>query len=93
MCKVSRGDVQSLPIPLPPMKEQKRIVSELRKSFEKEAQFKSCVSTATAYSSNLMSSILTKAFQGLLVPQDPGEGTGLDLVNKFKHAPVGKEKQ
>ncbi len=70
---LSVSKVGSLPVPIPPIAEQHRIVAEVE---AKLSDIDALVAAATANLSraaNLRSSVLRSAFEGRLVPQNPGD--------------------
>jgi len=80
---IFQKDLRALFIPLPPEKEQKRIVAELDRCFEKINSLIEIINQAKKTNSKLKESILNNAFQGKLVPQIPEEGTGHDLLEQI----------
>ena len=98
MCKkwinqaaVNTAQVKQFQIPLPPLPEQKRIVSKIESIFDRidakqkeikklELQLKSVPDSITA----LKGSILKLAFEGKLVPQDPNDEPASVLLEKIK---------
>ena len=88
---ISQTIIKNLPIPIPPLIEQKRIVSKIESIFAKidarqkdleklEAQLKSVPESINM----LKSSILKLAFEGKLVPQDPNDEHASILLEKLK---------
>ncbi|HUM70726.1 MAG TPA: restriction endonuclease subunit S, partial [Chloroflexota bacterium] len=64
--------VAALPIPLPPLAEQKRIVAEVERRLSVVAATEQAITTNLARAERLRQSILHRAFTGQLVPQDSG---------------------
>ncbi|MFN4865027.1 MAG: restriction endonuclease subunit S [Cyanobium sp.] len=81
---VSGGDVKKIPIPLPPLAEQNRIIDEQ----ECVLAFASSTSTALAASRargmRLRQSILKWAFEGRLVDQDPTDEPAEVLLARIR---------
>lgn len=85
--------LSKLDLPLPPIKEQKRIVKKIKVTFDKIDQIESIVQTIGGVTKNneldmsklmkLRRSILQRAFSGRLVNQDISEGTGHELLKKI----------
>ena len=95
---VSLNAVRMLPVPLPPLAEQKRIVDKIKelqpfieryeKAWSKLEEFN------MRFPGDMQKSILQSAIQGKLVEQNPEEGTGEELyqqiqVEKQKHIQAG----
>lgn len=75
------GDI---PIPLPPLAEQKRIIDSIESATERLHGIELVSTAAKARLNSLKSSILKSAFSGCLVSQNPTEGTGHELLEKIK---------
>ena len=75
-------------IPLPPLAEQKRIVSKIEELLPLLARYEQAwtklESFNTRFPSDLQKSLLQLAIQGKLVPQDSKEGTGQELCRSLK---------
>lgn len=67
--KASR--LKELEVPLPPLAEQRRIVSMVETKLERVAEVGACLETELHRIQSLDRAILAKAFRGELVPQDP----------------------
>lgn len=78
--------VASLPIPVPPLEEQRRIVDEVERELSVVVQAEAQVEHGLARSANLRSSILKAAFEGRLVPQDPNDEPASALLERLKTA-------
>jgi type I restriction enzyme S subunit len=63
----------NLPLPIPPEKEQEKIVYRVNKFFKVADIIEQQYKEAQAYLDQLNQSILAKAFRGELVPQDPND--------------------
>jgi type I restriction enzyme S subunit len=68
---VNIADLRSMPIPVPPPEEQKRIVHELDRIDSIIGDLESALDSERARTRTLRSSILAAAFSGNLLPQDP----------------------
>ena len=70
---LSVSKVSVLPIPLPPLAEQGRIVAEVERRLSVVQQAEATVEASLARAERLRQSILKQAFSGRLVPQDPDD--------------------
>jgi type I restriction enzyme S subunit len=78
-----------LEFPLPPIVEQARIVSSLRASFSLLERTSERLLNLRSTNTKMREGLLRSAFSGRLVPQDPSEGTGHELlaqILKDKHS-------
>lgn len=92
MPKINQVEMSKLSIPLPPLSEQKRIVSkieELMPLVEEYGKAQERLETLNReLPEKLKKSVLQEAIMGKLVPQDPTEGTAEELL-----AEIRKEKE
>ena len=82
--QINHNDIEPLPIPLPPLAEQEKIVALVE---ERLSQIDSAVKTIDAElirSKRLRQSILNQAFEGKLVPQDPKDEPVAVLLERIK---------
>lgn len=87
---VRDSDVLSQYIPLPPLPEQEQIVSEIERRFSVVEQIERIVDQSLKQAERLRQSILKKAFEGKLVPQDPNDEPAEKLLERIK---IDKAKQ
>lgn len=71
-------------IPLPPLSEQRRIVSAIEKAFEQIDILEKNKLNLKTYIKQTKSKVLDLAIRGKLVEQNPGEGNASDLLDKSK---------
>lgn len=64
---------RSLPIPLPPLNEQLLIVNEIERHYSQIDHLERLIETSLKQADTLRQSILKRAFEGKLVPQDPND--------------------
>ena len=84
MDNVSLGDIKQIIFPLPPLNEQKRIISKIEELFSKIDYIKSLTPLADSKLDLLKTSILKQAFEGKLVPQDPNDEPASVLLERIK---------
>ena len=83
---ISRELIYKQPFALPPLAEQKRIVAAIEKHEAIAEGLKAVIANLKAQAKKLRESILAAAFSGKLVPQDPIEGTGHELLAQIRAA-------
>ena len=76
--------MQGLAKPLPPLPEQHRIVEEIERRFSVADQIEKAVEHGLKKSERLRQSILKRAFEGRLVPQDPNDEPAEILLERIK---------
>lgn len=79
--------LSNLPVPLPPLEEQKEIVRRVNEMVQLVDQLEARYSKAKAHVDRLTQSILAKAFRGELVPQDPNDEPASVLLERIKAEP------
>jgi type I restriction enzyme S subunit len=80
---ISLGDLRNLIIPLAPAAEQERIVFKIEQLFAVVAAIEMAVQVAEQRADLLDRSILTRAFSGELVPQDPNDEPASVLLKRI----------
>ena len=70
---ISQEILKSLPIPTLSLPEQKAIVEKIEKAFACADKAQAAISAALEQAKQLKQSILKRAFEGRLVPQDPND--------------------
>jgi type I restriction enzyme S subunit len=75
--------VRILPIPLPPLAEQQRIVAEVERRLSVVEELEVAIKANLARAGRLRQSILKRAFEGKLVPQDPADEPASVLLERI----------
>ncbi len=73
-----------LPVPLPPVAEQHRIVAEVERRLSIADQAQAAIEVALARAERLRQAILKRAFEGRLVPQDPDDEPASALLERIR---------
>ena len=76
--------LQRVPIPLPPLAEQRRIVAEVERRLSVVQQAEAAVDAGLVRAERLRQSILKLAFSGKLVPQDPDDEPASVLLERIR---------
>ena len=81
---VNGTKLAAMPIPLPPLAEQRRIVAEVERRLSVVQQAEATVEASLARAERLRQSILKQAFSGKLVPQDPDDEPASALLERIR---------
>jgi type I restriction enzyme S subunit len=81
---INQQDVLSTVIPLPPLPEQHRIVAEVERRLSVITSIERTVEANFARAARLRQSILKRAFEGKLVPQDPNDEPASVLLERIR---------
>ena len=84
---------EKIPIPLPPIAEQKQIVEEIETYYSILDNMENTISQSLNQTSGIRQSILKKAFEGRLVPQDPNDEPASVLLERIKADKSKSEKE
>jgi type I restriction enzyme, S subunit len=82
--KANQKQVYAVPVPIPPMSEQKKIAKKIEDMLIKKEFVEKFVSQSTEKIQKIDQSILKQAFCGDLVAQDPSDESAKDLLKKIK---------
>jgi type I restriction enzyme S subunit len=80
------GRFAGLEFPLPPLEEQKEIVAEVNRRLSLLKAIESLINSNLKRSGRLRQSILKRAFEGKLVPQDPNDEPVSVLLERIRSA-------
>ncbi len=81
---VNGTKLAAMPIPLPPLAEQQRIVAEVERRLSVIQQAEASVVANLTRAERLRQSILKQAFSGKLVPQDPSDEPASVLLERIR---------
>ena len=84
--KLNQTRMKVIPILLPPLVEQKRIVSKIELIFAQIDGTRTRLEVASRMLSKLRSSVLRQAFEGRLVPQDPNDEPVEAILKRIRRA-------
>ncbi|KXI73621.1 hypothetical protein ACS52_24535 [Bacillus cereus] len=81
MPKINQKVVKSIPMPIPPIQEQKEILRIYNETTRRELQLK--INNAYEMIDKIKQSILSKAFRGELGTNDPSEENAIELLKEI----------
>ena len=81
---VSLTDISNLPLPLAHVLEQERIVDEIERHFSVADAIEQSTEQTLKQAERLRQSILKRAFEGKLIPQDPTDEPAEKLLERIK---------
>ena len=82
--RLNLGEIKSIALPLPPLAEQYRIVAEGERRLSVIVELEAIVSANLKRAERLHQSILKRAFEGKLVPQDPNDEPASVLLERIR---------
>jgi type I restriction enzyme, S subunit len=77
-------DIRSVLVPIPPLNEQKEIVTRIEEKYKSIQKIEEQIKKSQKKIKNLDQSILSKAFLGQLIKQNPNDESASDLLEKLK---------
>jgi type I restriction enzyme, S subunit len=81
---VSGADLRHMPFPLPPLAEQQRIIAEVDRRLSVVDELEAAVAANVKRADRLRQTILKRAFEGKLVPQDPDDEPASVLLERIR---------
>jgi type I restriction enzyme S subunit len=82
--QINHKDIEPIPFPLPSLSEQEKIVEEIESRLSIADNMEKVAEQSLKQSDRLRQSILKKAFEGKLVPQDPTDLPAVELLKQIK---------
>lgn len=89
--QINHGDIEPLPVPLPPEAEQRRIVEAVEASVTLFEAVTRLVDRSQSRADHVRHSVLKRAFEGRLVCQDPSDEPAAELVDRIRDAADGRQ--
>ena len=83
LASINLATLKSFPVPAPSLKDQQAVVAELRSITMSEERLRTDLERAERHSRTLRRSILSRAFSGQLVPQDPNDEPATALLERI----------
>lgn len=84
MPRINVEDARAVPIPLPPLAEQQQIVNLVSDALARWSSALESTGEVSDYLDKLDQSILSKAFHGELIPQDPNDEPASVLLERIR---------
>ncbi|MBL8188945.1 MAG: restriction endonuclease subunit S [Acidobacteria bacterium] len=82
--RLNLGEIKAIVLPLPPLGEQVQIVAEVERRLSVADEIEATLDAELKRAERLRQSILKRAFEGKLVPQDPNDEPASALLERIK---------
>jgi type I restriction enzyme S subunit len=93
LASINMTKLGSLPIPLPPLAEQQRIISETEREFSIVEHIEATIEIALKRIQRLRQVVLKQAFDGKLVPQNPEDEPASRLLQRIREERARREEE
>jgi type I restriction enzyme S subunit len=93
LASISLTSLRSLPVPVPPAAEQRRIVAEVERQLSLVEAAEGEVERGLEKALSLRRTILQAAFDGRLVPQDPADEPATALLERITVARTSQDRE
>lgn len=84
LASINLGTLRQLPVPAPPLEEQRAIVADMRRANEAHQRLLDSINHAKTRAAALRRSILAAAFSGQLVPRNPDDEPASVLLERIR---------
>ena len=91
LASINLTKLSAFPVPLPPLPEQHRIVAEIERRLSVADEIENTVDQSLKQAEHLRQSILKRAFEGKLVPQDSNDEPASVLLKRIKEEKVRRD--
>ncbi len=85
---VRKSDIESIPLPLPTLQDQERIVAKIEELFTQLDAGTAALKRAQAGLKRYKASVLKAAVEGRLVPQDPSDEPAEEMLRRLGKKPL-----
>jgi type I restriction enzyme S subunit len=82
--RMNQQEIRALPVPIPPLAEQHRIVAEVERRLSVATELETTIQANLKRAERLRQAILQRAFAGQLVPQDPNDEPASVLLGRIQ---------
>ena len=83
LASINLATLKTFPVPAPSINEQRAVVAELQSIMSRENRLRTDINQAMRHSKTLRRAILSRAFSGELVPQDPNDEAASVLLERI----------